>query len=68
MGTHPKGPSIITDSDAGKQSLDAWINKHPEVLGEEVVKEFDGRLPFLFKVLSVNKTLSIQVKHVRNTC
>lgn len=60
MGTHPKGPSIITDSDIGKQSLDEWINKHPEVLGEDVVKEFGGHLPFLFKVLSVNKTLSIQ--------
>ena len=29
-------------------------------LGEEVAKRFDNKLPFLFKVLSINKALSIQ--------
>lgn len=57
MGTHPKGPSMISDSEL---SLDEWIKKYPDVLGEDVLRKFDGRLPFLFKVLSVNKALSIQ--------
>ncbi|CAB4022471.1 Mannose-6-phosphate isomerase [Paramuricea clavata] len=61
MGTHKKGPSMI--SDGGKENqmtLEEWIKDKPCALGEGVLKRFDGLLPFLFKVLSVNKGLSIQ--------
>ena len=64
MGTHKKGPSMITDGDDEDQlTLEDWIQKHPYTLGEGVLKSFAGFFPFLFKVLSVNKALSIQVCH-----
>jgi mannose-6-phosphate isomerase len=61
MGTHPNGPSQVLDPDSTKkQSLLEWINDHDGCLGSKVTETFEGKLPFLFKVLSVNKALSIQ--------
>uniref|UniRef100_A0A1B6KYT9 mannose-6-phosphate isomerase n=1 Tax=Graphocephala atropunctata TaxID=36148 RepID=A0A1B6KYT9_9HEMI len=58
MGTHPNGPSRLTSSG---ENLHDWIQQNPQVLGESVREQFGVQLPFLFKVLSVNKALSIQV-------
>lgn len=58
MGTHPNGPSTIKGT--GK-ALASVIQEKPMLLGTEVLKHFGTELPFLFKVLSVNKALSIQV-------
>lgn len=58
MGTHPNGPSLIRDT---SQPLSAYIAENPQCLGEEVRKVFGNQLPFLFKVLSINKALSVQV-------
>ncbi|CAO2825408.1 unnamed protein product [Amaranthus hypochondriacus] len=41
-------------------TLKSWIAKNPNVLGNKVVEKWGYDLPFLFKVLSVAKTLSIQ--------
>lgn len=61
MGTHPNGPSQVNDPGSSeKQSLLEWINSHDGCLGSKVSEIFEGKLPFLFKVLSVNKALSIQ--------
>ncbi|XP_064615035.1 mannose-6-phosphate isomerase-like [Liolophura sinensis] len=60
MGTHPSGPSTAVFSDGKEMLLSDWIRKHPDQLGDKVKAEFDGQLPFLFKVLSVNTSLSIQ--------
>ena len=59
MGTHPNGPSKVL---AGEKEmlLSEWIDAKLDVLGGTVKETFDGKLPFLFKVLSVNKALSIQ--------
>ena len=59
MGTHSKAPAVIQ---ATGHALSSWLADHPECLGEKVRAEFGstGQLPFLFKVLSVNKALSIQ--------
>ncbi|XP_060531233.1 mannose-6-phosphate isomerase [Cylas formicarius] len=57
MGTHVNGPSLVKHN---SQELGEIIAKHPEYLGDEVLRRFNGELPFLFKVLSVNKALSIQ--------
>lgn len=57
MGTHPNGPSVLK---GGSTSLAEHIGKDPAVLGEESRKVFGDTLPYLFKVLSVNKALSIQ--------
>ena len=61
MGTHKKGPSVITlPQQYNGKPLSQWISENQWALGEEVAKQFNGQLPFLFKVLSVNKSLSIQ--------
>ncbi|XP_011304120.1 mannose-6-phosphate isomerase [Fopius arisanus] len=57
MGTHQNGPSFIKET--GK-SLREFVAENKEVLGEAVRKSFGDDLPFLFKVLSVRKALSLQ--------
>lgn len=64
MGTHVNGPSVLKHNG---ESLDMVINNHPEYLGVETAKRFNNQLPFLFKVLSVNKALSIQA-HPTKVC
>lgn len=58
MGAHDKAPSLIQRP----QAMDVFISENPEqVLGSEINSRFEGKLPFLFKVLSAEKPLSIQV-------
>lgn len=57
MGTHVNGPSFVVDTD---ESLSVWLQRNMDSLGSDVRKEFGDQLPFLFKVLSVRKALSIQ--------
>lgn len=61
MGTHPSGPSIISSPKLGKyhgQPLVSWLKDIPTALGSTSSPSSD--LPFLLKVLSVQKALSIQ--------
>lgn len=70
MGTHPSGPSFIvgkSDTDGPDHSiqpepltLKSWIDQNPGTIGEKVANKWGTDLPFLFKVLSVAKALSIQ--------
>ena len=60
MGTHPKSPSRVRSSN---QILSEHLAAHTELIGTQVIEKFDcanGNLPFLFKVLSIEKALSIQ--------
>ncbi|KAJ1750777.1 Mannose-6-phosphate isomerase [Coemansia sp. RSA 989] len=58
MGTHPSGPSKVFGTET---PLSAVIDEDASVaLGESVSKQYGGKLPFLFKVLSIEKALSIQ--------
>lgn len=60
MGTHPTLPSVEFNS---RESLRDLIKSNPtELLGEPIIKKFESsnELPFLFKVLSIEKVLSIQ--------
>jgi mannose-6-phosphate isomerase len=58
MGTHPSGPSIVKDS---SRPLSELLSSNPSLLGDKVVQKFGkGQLPFLFKILSIHKALSIQ--------
>ena len=60
MGTHPKSPSKVASTG---QLLSEYLKADPSLIGERVAKQFnaqDGNLPFLFKVLSIEKALSIQ--------
>ncbi|CAB4256391.1 similar to Saccharomyces cerevisiae YER003C PMI40 Mannose-6-phosphate isomerase, catalyzes the interconversion of fructose-6-P and mannose- 6-P [Maudiozyma barnettii] len=60
MGTHLKAPSKNADSN---ELLNNIIAKNPEeTLGNDIINKFHAKneLPFLFKVLSIEKVLSIQ--------
>ncbi|EHK39391.1 hypothetical protein TRIATDRAFT_156021 [Trichoderma atroviride IMI 206040] len=57
MGTHPSNPS--RDLQTGRTLLDL-CSQHQGLLSEPVSAKYGAKLPFLFKVLSVNKALSIQ--------
>jgi mannose-6-phosphate isomerase len=54
LGTHPKGDAYIPEMD---MSLSSYIEANPHVLGSLTN---NGKLPFLFKVLSIKKPLSLQ--------
>ncbi|KAI0302924.1 mannose-6-phosphate isomerase [Russula brevipes] len=60
MGTHPKSPSLVL---ASGETLSSYLSKNRNLIGERVSRKFgteDGNLPFLFKVLAIEKALSIQ--------
>jgi len=58
MGTHPSGPSYVVLGEDDKVPLKEYLKAHPQALGSEPSAE--GDLPFMFKVLSISKALSIQ--------
>lgn len=61
MGTHTSGPSrVVTEKENSELLLKDWLAAHSEALGPIVLDRWEGELPFLFKVLSVAKALSIQ--------
>lgn len=57
MGSHPSNPS--RDVDSGRSLLDLFADNRV-LLSQSVSAKYGGRLPFLFKVLSIDKALSIQ--------
>ncbi|TRX93488.1 hypothetical protein FHL15_005763 [Xylaria flabelliformis] len=57
MGTHPSNPS--KDLQSGRTLLDL-VESNAMLLGPSVKARYGPKLPFLFKVLSINKALSIQ--------
>uniref|UniRef100_A0A7N0SZV4 Mannose-6-phosphate isomerase n=1 Tax=Kalanchoe fedtschenkoi TaxID=63787 RepID=A0A7N0SZV4_KALFE len=75
MGTHDSGPCYLKNNSnanssnyhseknngpAAPTTLKSWLLQNPCVLGERVLVNWGCDLPFLFKVLSVGKALSIQ--------
>ncbi|KAH7132313.1 mannose-6-phosphate isomerase-like protein [Dendryphion nanum] len=57
MGTHPSLPS--KDLKTGRTLLDL-IQDNQALLSKDIAERYENKLPFLFKVLSINKALSIQ--------
>ncbi|KAH9907061.1 mannose-6-phosphate isomerase [Xylariomycetidae sp. FL2044] len=57
MGTHPSNPSRALES--GQTLLDL-VESNQMLLAPSVKARYGSKLPFLFKVLSINKALSIQ--------
>lgn len=61
MGTHSSSPSLVR---ASGDLLSDHLQKHQDLIGSSVLDKFEdartGNLPFLFKVLSIAKALSIQ--------
>ena len=67
MGTHPTSPSLVLSS---QKALSAHLASHPELIGKPIIKKFNaenGSLPFLFKILSIEKALSIQTHPDKET-
>ncbi|CAO2185470.1 unnamed protein product [Urochloa humidicola] len=60
MVTHPSGPSTLLLAGGGGELLGDWLARNPDALGPAVAARWGGDLPFLFKVLSVARALSIQ--------
>src|SRR5260370_32749438 len=62
MGAHPSAPSGVGPGAGWPTALDAVIAADPDrELGPDCASRFGGRLPFLLKVLSAERALSIQV-------
>ncbi|KAK2744151.1 Mannose-6-phosphate isomerase [Myotisia sp. PD_48] len=57
MGTHPSLPS--KDVETQRTLLD-MVQTNIALMSQEIVDRYGGKLPFLFKVLSIRKALSIQ--------
>ncbi|RFU33359.1 hypothetical protein B7463_g3013, partial [Scytalidium lignicola] len=57
MGTHPSNPSKDV---ATKRTLLDLVQTNQALLSKDVAERFGNKLPFLFKVLSIGKALSIQ--------
>ncbi|KAK3369838.1 mannose-6-phosphate isomerase [Podospora didyma] len=57
MGTHPSNPSL--DLTTGRTLLDL-VEDNRSLLSPGVAARYGKKLPFLLKVLSINKALSIQ--------
>lgn len=57
MGTHPSLPSkdVVT-----QRTLLDLVEDNQALLGREIAERYGRKLPFLFKVLSIRKALSIQ--------
>lgn len=61
MGAHPNGESKIL-FEGSEITLSSFINKNPNlVLSSKIAIDYNDTLPFLFKILSASKPLSLQV-------
>jgi mannose-6-phosphate isomerase len=61
MGAHPKAPSRVMNQEDSEVRLDELIAAHPaDILGSDIARRFDNRLPYLFKVLAAAEPLSVQ--------
>ncbi|CAE7032932.1 hypothetical protein PTNB73_04952 [Pyrenophora teres f. teres] len=57
MGTHPSLPSKELET---QRSLLEIVQENQALLSTDIAERYENKLPFLFKVLSINKALSIQ--------
>jgi mannose-6-phosphate isomerase len=57
MGTHPSNPSKDLET---KRTLLDLVQDNQALLSQDISSRFGHKLPFLFKVLSIGKALSIQ--------
>ncbi|KAL5504195.1 PMI1 [Sanghuangporus vaninii] len=66
MGTHPSSPSRLLDGTTLAEHLAA----NPSLIGDEIIMKFhaeNGDIPFLFKILAIEKALSIQTHPDKQT-
>lgn len=58
MGTHPNAPSVLMDE--AQTPLKDLVKNNPQYSTQAIYDKYEGDLPFLFKILSIRKALSIQ--------
>lgn len=59
MGTYPKLPSYVLETGEDLQDV---LDKNKELIGDKVIKKFGhSKIPYLPKVLSIAKALSLQI-------
>lgn len=56
LGAHPKAPSTLADG----RTLEELLKAQPELIGAANLDRFGHRLPFLLKLLSARRALSLQ--------
>ena len=62
IGAHPLAPSTVRDLDGREACLAEEVAADPEgTLGPAGLERFGPRLPFLLKILAVDRALSVQV-------
>jgi mannose-6-phosphate isomerase len=57
MGAHESAPSVLP---SGESLYDLVSARPADILGDETAEQFDGRFPFLAKILAAAQPLSIQ--------
>eukprot|EP00514_Thraustochytrium_sp_LLF1b_P010723 CAMPEP_0184558118 /NCGR_PEP_ID=MMETSP0199_2-20130426/44644_1 /TAXON_ID=1112570 /ORGANISM="Thraustochytrium sp., Strain LLF1b" /LENGTH=432 /DNA_ID=CAMNT_0026955221 /DNA_START=144 /DNA_END=1442 /DNA_ORIENTATION=- len=63
-GTHVNGPAVVENAHGEKQPLLDFLKANPDVVSKDTVQQkecAEDGLPYLFKILSVDTALSIQV-------
>lgn len=60
LGAHNSAPSLI-EINGSTQTLIEFLSKNPTVLGKQSLSVFGNELPYLLKILDVEKPLSIQL-------
>ena len=60
MGAHPLAPSRVKTGTRSVSLADLIASEPVSILGERIDRDFEGRLPFLFKLLAAERPLSIQ--------
>ncbi|TNH05481.1 mannose-6-phosphate isomerase, class I [Testudinibacter sp. TR-2022] len=60
LGAHPSSPSMLK-TEIGELALNEYLKLNPTSLGERSIAQFGVELPYLLKILDVEKPLSIQL-------
>ena len=66
MGAHPKAPSRIVQDGVERSLIDIVNDSPDQILGYSAAKYFEGSFPFLFKILAIDRPLSIQAHPDKN--
>ncbi len=61
LGAHPRGMAQVKRNGEATQPLQSLIEQNPEgILGQATAQRFANQIPYLLKILDVDKMLSIQ--------
>lgn len=62
VSSHKNGMSIVENGEYSGKTLEELIDEFgSKILGDEIIKKYDGKFPLLIKYLDINDKLSVQV-------